>query len=112
MENNQIKSLDIDNTIGLTYLSCGENQLTSLNLSNNTQLKYLFCSFNKLAILDVTGLKGLKFCLCNGNQFSCVIGLRRVCRRPRGISKCKKPSGQNAFEDYFDNGKKHSEKGE
>ena len=67
---NQITSIDVSNSPGLTYLGLGENQLTSLDVSSNPALTFLGCSDNQLLSLDVSNNTALVEFNCGDNQLT------------------------------------------
>ncbi|MBP3669460.1 MAG: hypothetical protein J6J26_07865 [Bacteroides sp.] len=68
--NNQLTSLDVSNCSALTELDCGDNQLMSLNASNCVALPSLACGEGQLVSLDVSNCTGLTSLLCSDNQLT------------------------------------------
>ena len=68
--NGKLTSLDVSNSVNLTYLNCGANQLTTLDVSNNVNLTTLFCRYNKLTALDVRGNSKINDLQCSFNQLA------------------------------------------
>lgn len=65
--NNQISTIDLNNSTNLNQLNCNNNLLTSLNTTNNLGLSNLNCSFNQLTTLNLNNNPLLSLD-CSNNQ--------------------------------------------
>jgi len=69
-EFNQLESLIISNSNGLTNINCSDNDLTELDVSSNINLVQFYCDRNQLLNLDVSQNENLELLSCRDNQIS------------------------------------------
>ena len=68
---NQLKSIDVSQSIWLELLDCSSNQLKTIDITNNERLIVLWCQNNKLRSIEINNNNwGLRQILCWGNSFT------------------------------------------
>ena len=68
---NQLKSIDVSQSIWLELLDCSSNQLKTIDITNNERLIVLWCQNNKLRSIEINNNNwGLSQILCWGNSFT------------------------------------------
>jgi len=68
---NQLKSIDVSQSIWLELLDCSSNQLKTIDITNNERLIVLWCQNNKLRYIEINNNNwGLSQILCWGNSFT------------------------------------------
>ena len=69
---NQIREIDVSHNTALLSLDLGDNFLEQLDVSANTALTGLWCSSNRLTSLDVSNNPDLVVLQCHSNQFTSI----------------------------------------